>query len=128
MGLRERQRIPMHMAAHGRTWRNMRDDIPRVQGWGAWCGSRRGAEDDVRLWEIAENLHRADLTILERSTQETRWIELIEREQAAERGEKPGQFDHVSAKGGRGIEGGLSAAVREPASNAPRRRVDGEGA
>jgi ParB family chromosome partitioning protein len=60
--------------------------------------------DDARLWEIAENLHRADLSKLERDEQVAEWIKIVERQ-------KPAQSAQVS--GGRGLEGGLSAAVRE---------------
>lgn len=35
-----------------------------------------GDEIDAELWEIAENLHRAELTALERDEQVARWIEL----------------------------------------------------
>ena len=55
------------------------------------------------MWEIAENLHRADLTVLERDEQVARWVEIVD--------EKAGQSAHVS--GGRGNVGGLSAASRE---------------
>lgn len=61
--------------------------------------------DDIeaRLAEIAENLHRAELTRMERSEQIAEWVRLTE--------EKRGQLAQV--KGGRGIEGGISAAARE---------------
>ena len=32
------------------------------------------------MWEISENLHRADLTVLERGEQETEWMALAEAE------------------------------------------------
>lgn len=56
---------------------------------------------DAEMWEISENLHRADLTVLERDTQVARWIELTKLRQA----------DAVS--GGRGNEGGVRAASRD---------------
>ena len=56
--------------------------------------------ETVEMMEIAENLHRAELTALQRSEQITRWIEL----------QKLGQVAQVS--GGRGNEGGISAACR----------------
>jgi hypothetical protein len=59
----------------------------------------------MRLWEIAENLHRSELTVLERSEHIAEWVRLTEN--------KGAQVAQVSAKGGRGIEGGLSAATRE---------------
>jgi phage replication-related protein YjqB (UPF0714/DUF867 family) len=53
----------------------------------------------------AENLHRAELTKLERDEHIAEWVKLT--------GEKLGQVVQVSAKGGRGIEGGISKAARE---------------
>jgi uncharacterized ParB-like nuclease family protein len=35
--------------------------------------------DDARLWEIAENLHRAELTKLERDEQIAEWIKITDR-------------------------------------------------
>jgi uncharacterized ParB-like nuclease family protein len=35
--------------------------------------------DDARLWEIAENLHRADLSKLERDEQVAEWIKITDR-------------------------------------------------
>lgn len=60
-------------------------------------------ETQAELWEIAENLHRADLTALERDEQIARWVELTS--------DKLGQIAPVS--GGRGNEGGVRAATRE---------------
>lgn len=40
------------------------------------CVVLKGDEIDARLWEIAENLHRADLTELERKLQIAEWIKL----------------------------------------------------
>ena len=60
-------------------------------------------EDRARLWEIAENLHRADLTTLERSEHIAEWVSLSD---------KLAQVAPVS-KGGRGNEGGIRAAARE---------------
>ena len=59
-------------------------------------------EIEAELYEIAENLHRSDLTALERNTQTDRWIELTKLPQ-------PGAV----SKGGRGNEGGVRAAIRE---------------
>jgi hypothetical protein len=39
---------------------------------------RPTAEIDARLWEIAENLHVAELTELERAEHVTEWIRLAE--------------------------------------------------
>lgn len=59
--------------------------------------------DQARLWEIAENLHRADLTKLERDNNIAEWIKITERV-SAQVAQKPRE--------GR-PEGGLSAAARE---------------
>lgn len=68
-----------------------------------------GGELDARMWEIAENLHRAELTVAERAHHVAEWVRLAEeREQS-----KPGQLAQVSNNGGRGITGGVSAATRE---------------
>jgi ParB family chromosome partitioning protein len=42
------------------------------------CIEFDGDEIDAELWEIAENLHRADLTVLQRSEQIARWLDLVE--------------------------------------------------
>lgn len=59
--------------------------------------------DDARLWEIAENLHRADLSKIERDENVAEWIKITDRVSA-----------QVAAKpqGGR-PEGGVRAAARE---------------
>jgi hypothetical protein len=61
-----------------------------------------GDEIDAQLWEIAENLHRAELTALERDEQVALWVKLS----------KLRQPDEVSV-GGRGKTGGTSAAAKE---------------
>ena len=64
-----------------------------------------GDDDDARRWEISENLHRADLTALERDNHVAEWIKLTEaKEVSAQPVSKP--------KGGR-PEGGVKAAARE---------------
>lgn len=67
--------------------------------------------DDIEaeLLEIAENLHRAELTALGRDEQVARWIELTGSKPAAE--EVSRQHD-AKPKGGR-PEGGTRAAARE---------------
>ncbi|KAF0136331.1 MAG: hypothetical protein FD152_1050 [Xanthobacteraceae bacterium] len=72
-----------------------------------------GDDTDARLWEIAENLHRAELTVLERAEHIAEWVRLTEKRQAEE---KPAQLRPVSRRGrveGRGNQGGINAAVRE---------------
>jgi len=55
--------------------------------------------------EITEKLHRAELTVLQRSEHVAEWVRLTE--------EKLAQHAPVSSKGGRGQTGGINAAVRE---------------
>lgn len=59
--------------------------------------------DDARLWEIAENLHRAELSKLERDENVAEWIKITEK-----------QSVQLAPKGlGHRPEGGISAAARE---------------
>lgn len=64
---------------------------------------------DARMWEIAENLHREELTVQERSDQIAEWIEL-----SKQRAEAKKVLVQVAPKpqGGR-PEGGLREAERE---------------
>ena len=75
-----------------------------------------GTPDERRMWEIAENLHRAELTALERDEQVAEWIRLAEQRaadiKASADDNKLSQVATVS-KGGRGNEGGVRAAARE---------------
>ena len=59
------------------------------------------SEDAARMWEIAENLHRSDLTALERSEHIAEWIRLSDK-----------LAQTVPVLGGRGNEGGVRAAAR----------------
>lgn len=92
------------------------------------------SELDRRRWEIAENLHRAELTQLERSEHVAEWVRLTEQAvaeaaaaSAADEGDrsgkpsrkgggggkgKPCQNDTVS-RGGRGKKSGINQAARE---------------
>lgn len=64
-----------------------------------------GDDRDARMWEIAENLHRADLTVLERAEQVSEWVRLAEeREVSVQVAPKP--------QGGR-PQGGTRAAARD---------------
>lgn len=65
-----------------------------------------GSELDARMWEIAENLDRAELTVLERSEHIAEWIRLSE--------ERESVLSQLAKKplGGR-PEGGVNAAARE---------------
>lgn len=64
----------------------------------------------AKLWEISENLHRAELSTLERAEQIAEWVRLSEER------EKLAQLAPVSKRGvteGRGNSGGLRNASRE---------------
>jgi hypothetical protein len=58
-------------------------------------------EDDARMWEIAENLHRAELTVQERADHIKEWIDLCEKGISSQVATKP--------KGGR-PQSGVNAA------------------
>jgi ParB/RepB/Spo0J family partition protein len=59
---------------------------------------------DAKLWEIAENLHRAELTKLEHDEQVALWIKLTDEKESL-------SGLRTNPKGGR--PGGISAAARE---------------
>lgn len=62
-------------------------------------------ERDARLWEIAENLHRADLSAVARAEHVAEWIKLSAEKDISRQ---------VEEKIGRGRpEGGRAAAARE---------------
>ncbi len=71
----------------------------------AVCAIHNVDDDDARLWEIAENLHRADLTVLERDEHVAEWMRITEN--------KLTHTVSVSSAGGRGNEGGMRAASRD---------------
>jgi ParB family chromosome partitioning protein len=97
------------------------DEIPVV--------TETGSELEARLWEIAENLHRVELTALERAEHISLWIRLRgeggEGRSHDHADDKLGQVGPVSeldkaaqavpppAGGGRGREGGVRAAALE---------------
>ena len=64
-----------------------------------------GDDIDVQLWEIAENLFRAELTVLERAEHVAKYVELIAL--------KVGQADHPVAGGNQPSDKGISKAARE---------------
>jgi len=67
--------------------------------------------DEVRLWEISENLHRAELTVQERAEHIAEWIRLTAEKQS------PAQLAPVKSRRedgrGGGVGQGINAAVRE---------------
>ncbi|MGE0651701.1 MAG: hypothetical protein AB7P12_08120 [Alphaproteobacteria bacterium] len=60
-----------------------------------------GDERNARMWEIAENLHRVDLTALERSEQVAEWVRLASEKQSSQ-----------SERKGHRPKGGVNEAVR----------------
>jgi ParB-like chromosome segregation protein Spo0J len=51
-------------------------------------------ETEARLWEISENLHRAELSALERSEQIAEWVKLVSAKLAeSPKGGRPGAVD-----------------------------------
>lgn len=68
----------------------------------------RWSDLDARMWEISENLHRAELTVSQRAEQVAEFVRLAKEKRERE---KPAQLAQVS--GGRGNEGGDSLAARE---------------
>lgn len=52
---------------------------------------------DARLWEIAENLHRADLTKLQRDEQVDEWKKLVEERNSRQSVGKPGRPESGAA-------------------------------
>lgn len=63
-----------------------------------------GDDTDARLWEIAENLHRAELTALEQAEHIAEWVRLTEERKGAQLAPPGGRQPH---------EKGIKAAVRE---------------
>jgi hypothetical protein len=67
-------------------------------------------DDQARLWEIAENLHRADLTAQERAEQVAEWIRITDHLQSAQ--SAPIESKRSDGRGHR-PESGINAASRE---------------
>ncbi len=84
-------------------------EAAKMLGWRTIpCLVIRGGKTVARLWEIAENLHRAELTALERDKMVAEWVRLIEKYQKRISGQK------VQKRRQRGRpEGGISDAARQ---------------
>jgi hypothetical protein len=92
-----------------------RVEAARRLGWQKIeCITYFDAVDDVEaeLWEIAENLHRAELTVLERDTQLARWITLSAERKLQSVQNAPIVTRRQDGRGHR-QESGISAAARE---------------
>ena len=73
-------------------------------------------EADRRLWEIAENLHRAELTVMERAEHIAEWVRLTEEkadEVSAQVEPKLRQRGAGQGIGGGRPESGINAATRD---------------
>ena len=77
----------------------------RITTWG---------ESQARRWEIAENLHRADLTTLQRNEQVAEWIRLTDEDAKKAQSAQlaPIESRRADGKGHRRTEG-INAASRE---------------
>lgn len=104
---------PAHYSARGRSdnpgYRIIagrhRYEAAKLLGWEAIDALVVEGSDQAtrRMYEITENLHRADLSALDRAKLVEEWVELT--------GEKVGQLAQVS--GGRGNKEGVSEASRQ---------------
>jgi ParB family chromosome partitioning protein len=75
------------------------------------CIDDDGDEIDAERWEIAENLHRAELSALDRADHIARWIELTERRQPAQNA--PAVLADGRKAGPQHAPGGINSAARE---------------
>jgi ParB/RepB/Spo0J family partition protein len=81
-------------------------EAAKVLGWQDIDAKFMASDDiDAQLWEIAENLFRAELTVLERSAHVAKYVELV--------AVKDGQVDHPVAGGKQPKDKGISRAARE---------------
>ena len=71
--------------------------VRSIDGYMILASIMKVSEVDARLWEISENLHRADLSTLERSEQVAEWIALTEG--------KPVSSQVETKRSVRGVEG-----------------------
>lgn len=101
--------------------------ISEEDGWGLVTGRHRlqacvelgmkevpvreetGSELDARLWEIAENLHRAELTVTERAEHIAEWVRLAEEREQIKAQVAPLDRPHDRGRPNQGI----NAASRE---------------
>jgi hypothetical protein len=81
-------------------------------GWGKieCVVYRDESEDTARLWEIAENLHRAELTATERAENIAEWIAITERLQSGQSAQN--ESKRPDGRGHRS-QSGVRAASRE---------------
>lgn len=72
-----------------------------------------GDDTDARMLEIAENLHRAELTVLERTRHIAEWIRLTEEKQTGVSAQPGPKLSRRGRSGEGRPKGGINAAVRE---------------
>ncbi len=77
---------------------------------------------DVRRWEIAENLHRAELTVLERAEHVTEWLRLTEEKQRGVLRQVDAKLSVRGREGEGRPESGIRAASRELGITEPEAR------
>jgi ParB-like chromosome segregation protein Spo0J len=83
-------------------------------GWtGIECREAKGDEIDAALMEITENLHRADLSVIERAEQVAAWARLIKAKEERDEKLRHGAAVSEKKKGGRGKKGGTRQAARD---------------
>lgn len=99
-------------------WGKTKTELVLVSGWHRLeamkqlgettipCIIMQGDERDARMWEISENLHRADLTPLQYDQQVVEWVRLREADPRV-------SAQNVQKKGQGRPKGGISEAVRK---------------
>ena len=113
-----RQPITVRVIKRRRNWKNAKREYALVPGFHRLEAKKRlgdaviacfifeGDERAARMWDISENLHRAELTPFEHDEQVVEWIKLLEAD--------PGFSGQNVRKKGRGRpKGGISEAARK---------------
>jgi ParB-like chromosome segregation protein Spo0J len=87
-------------------------EVCRRLGWEEVPVVEFADETEARLWEISENLHRAELSALERDEQLAEWVKLVEQKDKRKQEEFSDNLSENQRRGGRPA-GGAAAASRE---------------
>jgi len=86
-------------------------EAARLLGWDRIdCMVVNLSDLDRRMWDISENLHRAELTVTERAECIAEWLRLVEQRQTAQ--VAPNESKRTDGRGHR-PQGGVNAATRE---------------
>lgn len=110
-------RIPISVLRSGDTGRYLliagrnRLEACRMLGWNKIAAEVMTDKLDAELWEIAENLHRSDLTAMQRNLALGRWVKLKAKKIKQDQRDNFAQLGRKSR--GRPHETGLDAASRE---------------